>query len=94
MIFDIENSLWKSNFSTLERAGKARKSNTGCLESRIMANFVRPFENWVAEGVASDNNDFNWQSKQTRNKYWKLEWTLKKFLAPLCQGKGAWHSII
>ena len=23
MIFDIENSLWKSNFRTLRRAGKA-----------------------------------------------------------------------
>ena len=23
MIFDIENSFWKSNFSTLEQAGKA-----------------------------------------------------------------------
>ena len=26
MIFDIENSLWKSNFCTLRRAGKARQS--------------------------------------------------------------------
>ena len=26
MIFDIENSLWKSNFRTLRRAGKARQS--------------------------------------------------------------------
>ena len=26
MIFDIENSLWKSNFRTLHRAGKARQS--------------------------------------------------------------------
>ena len=24
-----------------------------------MANFVRPFEIWVAEGVASEVNDFN-----------------------------------
>ena len=27
--------------------------------SRITANFVRHFENWVAEGVASDVSDFN-----------------------------------
>ena len=38
MIFDVENSLWKSNFSTLRRAGKARHPRT------LMANFVRPFE--------------------------------------------------
>ena len=27
-----------------------------------MAYFVRPFENWVAEGVASDVNEFSLQS--------------------------------
>ena len=31
MIFDIENSLWKSNFCTLRWAGKARQSIPGCL---------------------------------------------------------------
>ena len=31
MIFDIENSLWKSNFRTLRRAGKARQSIPGRL---------------------------------------------------------------
>ena len=30
MIFDIENSLWKSNFHTLHRAGKARQSIPEC----------------------------------------------------------------
>ena len=28
-----------------------------------MANFVSPFENWVAEGIASDVNDFTVQSR-------------------------------
>ena len=27
MIFDIENSLWKSNFHTLRRAGKLGKAS-------------------------------------------------------------------
>ena len=31
MIFDIENSLWKSNFHTLRRAGKATQSIQGRL---------------------------------------------------------------
>ena len=31
MIFDIDNSLWKSNFRTLWRAGKARQSIPGRL---------------------------------------------------------------
>ena len=31
VIFDIENSLWKSNFHTLRRAGKARQSIPGRL---------------------------------------------------------------
>ena len=31
IIFDIENSFWKSNFCTLCRAGKARQSIPGCL---------------------------------------------------------------
>ena len=31
LIFDLENSLWKSNFHTLLRAGKARQSIPGHL---------------------------------------------------------------
>ena len=31
IIFDIKNSLWKSNFSILQRAGKARQSILGRL---------------------------------------------------------------
>ena len=33
MIFDIENSFWKSNFGTLQRAGKARQSIPGCFSA-------------------------------------------------------------
>ena len=61
MIFDIENSLWMSNFCTLQLADKARQSITGCLQSRRMANFVKPFEKWVAEGDASEVSDFTLQ---------------------------------
>ena len=43
MIFDIENSLWKSNFCTLRQAGTARQSIQGRLQSGRMANFVKPF---------------------------------------------------
>ena len=46
MIFDVENSLWKSNFLTLRRAGKAMQSIPGCLWSGRMANFVSTFEKW------------------------------------------------
>ena len=46
MIFDIENSLWKSNFRTLRRAGKARQSIPGRLKSGRMANFESCFEKW------------------------------------------------
>ena len=52
MIFDTENSLWKSNFSTLRWAGKARQS------IRLWLILLDLMKNWVAEGVASDVNDF------------------------------------
>ena len=29
-----------------------------------MANFVRPFKNWIAKGVASDINDFTSQDQK------------------------------
>ena len=44
MIFDIENSLWKSNFCTLRWACKARQRIPRCLWSGRMANFVSPSE--------------------------------------------------
>ena len=42
MIFDIENSLWKSNFRTLRRAGKARPESTKQMEEKL--NFQVPAE--------------------------------------------------
>ena len=45
-IFDLKNSLRKSNFRTLRQAGKARQSIPVRLLSGKMANFVSSFEKW------------------------------------------------
>ena len=43
MIFDIENSLWKSNFSTLRWAGKASVSFFGqCSKMQLI-----PLQNFI-----------------------------------------------
>ena len=55
MIFDIENLLWKSNFRTLQRGGKASWD----AYTLRMANFARPLKNWIAEGVVSEVNDYS-----------------------------------
>ena len=51
MIFDIENSLRKSNFRTLRRAAKARQSIPGWLILRAL------LKNGVDEGITSDPHD-------------------------------------
>ena len=55
MIFDIKNSLWKSNFDTSRRGRKAFQDayyQGGWLILQVLLN------NWVAEGVASEVNDW------------------------------------
>ena len=49
IIFEKENSLWKSNFSSLQWGGKARQSIPG-EDGKL--------KNWLAQGVASEANDF------------------------------------
>ena len=51
MIFDIENSLRKSNFRTLRLAAKARQSIPGWLILRAL------LKNGVDEGITSDPHD-------------------------------------
>ena len=46
MIFDIENSIWKSNFSTFWWGRKGRRSIQGYLYLERMTDFVRSFE-WI-----------------------------------------------
>ena len=45
-----------------------------------MANFVRPFEKWIAEGVASKVNDFSTQAPEISKvgNMWKLPLISKK----------------
>ena len=54
MIFDVENSLWKSNFHTLRRAGKASQDAYNPGKWLI---FWAVLKNGVAEGVASNSHD-------------------------------------
>ena len=54
MIFDIINSLWKSNFSTcyeLAKLGKASQDSNNPGLWLILQDLLR---NWVGKGVASD----------------------------------------
>ena len=54
IFFDIENSLWKSNFRTLRQAGKASQNAHNPGEWLILKALLK---NGVAEGVASDPHD-------------------------------------
>ena len=54
MIFDLENSLWKSNFRTLLRAGKASQDTYNPAGWLILKALLK---NGVEEGVASDLHD-------------------------------------
>ena len=56
MIFDIENSLWTSNFCTLRRAVEARQSIPGRLWSGGWLILYDCLKNWVDQGVASQVN--------------------------------------
>ena len=61
MIFDIENSLRKTNFSTFLTRMHSSAKQSGKL-------FIgeNPLSKWVAKGVASDPHDFTIEVLHTK----------------------------
>ena len=58
MIFDIKNSLWKSNFLTFfEELAKLGKASQDAYNPGLWLILQDLFKNYVAEGVTFDVND-------------------------------------
>ena len=58
MIFDKENSLWKSNFGTSRQGGKARHLFQDAYNRGGLLILKDLLKHWVAKGVASEVNYF------------------------------------
>ena len=58
MIFDLENSLWKSNSALCDELAKPGKASQDAFNPGLWLILLDILKNLVAEGIASYVNDF------------------------------------
>ena len=73
MIFDIENSLWKSNFRTFDELAKLGKASQDTYNPGGWLILQALLKSGVAEGVTSDPHDTSvWPRHMQKSWTWLL----------------------